>query len=127
MVDYGNSQNQILSLKNNKKHYNPKWKSSSTPTKNAMQDHRAQDFVPATALQYPRQPKNGDWEGRTMSHPQLSDVIDLPGVADLPAQARWLFARALTAEMQGNTNQAQELLELAVEWEEALSAPESVA
>jgi hypothetical protein len=47
-----------------------------------------------------------------MHHPQLSDVIKLPGIADLPAQVRWLFARALQAE---------------VEWEAALLIPEPVA
>jgi hypothetical protein len=62
-----------------------------------------------------------------MHHPQLSDVIKLPGVADLPAQVRWLFARSLTAEMEGNRKQAEDLLELAIEWEEALRMPEPVA
>jgi hypothetical protein len=62
-----------------------------------------------------------------MHHPQLSEVIKLPGVADLPAQVRWLFARALTAESEGNAIQAAELLDLAVEWEAALLIPEPVA
>ena len=62
-----------------------------------------------------------------MYHPQLSEVITLPGVADLPAQVRWLFARALTAESEGNAKQAENLLELAVEWEAALLMPEPVA
>jgi hypothetical protein len=62
-----------------------------------------------------------------MHHPQLSDVIKLHGVADLPAQVRWFFARALQAEIEGNTTQAEELLELAVEWEAALFMPEPVA
>ncbi len=62
-----------------------------------------------------------------MHHPQLSQVIKLIGVADLPAQVRWLFARALLAELEGNSKQAQELLDLAVEWETALLMPEPVA
>jgi hypothetical protein len=62
-----------------------------------------------------------------MHHPQLSDVITLSGVADLPAQVRRLFARALTAEIKGNRKQAETLLELAVEWEAALFMPEPVA
>jgi hypothetical protein len=62
-----------------------------------------------------------------MDHPQLSDIIKLHGVADLPAQVRWLFARALQAEMEGNRTQADDLLELAVDWEEALCTPEPVA
>jgi hypothetical protein len=62
-----------------------------------------------------------------MHYSTLSDVIKLPGVADLPAQVRWLFARALTAEMEGNRKQAAELLGLAVEWEAGLFAPEPVA
>jgi hypothetical protein len=60
-------------------------------------------------------------------HPQLSEVIKLHGVADLPAQVRWLFARALLAEMEGNATQAEDLLDLAVEWETALLMPEPVA
>ena len=71
--------------------------------------------------------KNCEGAGRTMHYPQLSEVIKLPGVADLPAQVRWLFARALKAELEGETSQAEELLELAVEWEAALFAPEPVA
>jgi hypothetical protein len=62
-----------------------------------------------------------------MHHPQLSDVIKLPGVSDLPAQVRWLFARAVKAEMEGDPTKAEELLELAVEWEAALLTPEPVA
>jgi hypothetical protein len=62
-----------------------------------------------------------------MHHPQLSDVITLTGVADLPLQVRWLFARALMVEMEGNRSQAEALLKLAVEWEEALSTPEPAA
>jgi hypothetical protein len=68
-----------------------------------------------------------DGEGRTMHHPQLSDIIKLHGVADLPAQVRWLFARALTAELEGNRKQGEDLLELAVDWEAALLIPEPVA
>jgi hypothetical protein len=60
-------------------------------------------------------------------HPALSEIIKLPGVADLPAQVRWLFARSLKAEMEGNRKQAEELLQLAVEWEAALLTPEPVA
>ena len=62
-----------------------------------------------------------------MHHPQLSDVIKLPGVADLPAQVSWLFARSLTAEIEGDPAKAEELLELAVEWEAVLLIPEPVA
>jgi hypothetical protein len=62
-----------------------------------------------------------------MHHPQLSEVIKLPGVADLPAQVLWFFARALIAELEGNATQAAELLNLAVEWEAALLIPEPVA
>jgi hypothetical protein len=62
-----------------------------------------------------------------MHHATLSEVIKLPGVTDLPAQVRWLFAQALKAEMEGDSAQAEELLELAVEWEAALFAPEPVA
>jgi hypothetical protein len=62
-----------------------------------------------------------------MHHPQLSEVITLPGVSDLPAQVCWFFARALKAESKGNTKQAEELLCLAVEWEAALFIPEPVA
>jgi hypothetical protein len=62
-----------------------------------------------------------------MHHPQLSDVLKLPGVADLPAQVRWLFAQALQAELEGDPTKAEELLELAVEWEAALRMPEPVA
>jgi hypothetical protein len=62
-----------------------------------------------------------------MHHLQLSDVIKLPGVADMPAQVRWLFARALTAESEGKATQAEAPLELAVEWEAALLIPEPVA
>jgi hypothetical protein len=62
-----------------------------------------------------------------MHHPQLSEIIKLPGVADLPAQVCWLFARSLTAEMEGNRQLAEGLLELAVEWEAALLTPEPVA
>jgi hypothetical protein len=62
-----------------------------------------------------------------MRYPQLSEVIKLPGVSDLPAQVRWLFARALQAELEGNETQAEDLLELAVEWEAVLIAPEPVA
>jgi hypothetical protein len=66
--------------------------------------------------------------GRTTIHEsQLSEAIKLPGVADLPAQVRWLFARALKAESEGETMQTAELLALAVEWEEALLIPEPVA
>jgi hypothetical protein len=50
-----------------------------------------------------------------MNHPQL---------ADLPAQVRWLFARALIAELEGNRKQAEALMELAIEWEAALLTPE---
>jgi hypothetical protein len=62
-----------------------------------------------------------------MHHPQLSEVISFPGVSDLPAQVRWLFARAVKAEMEGDPTKAEELLELAVEWEAALLTPEPVA
>jgi hypothetical protein len=62
-----------------------------------------------------------------MHHSQLSEVITLPGVSDLPAQVRWLFARALKAESEGETTQAEELLRLAVEWEEAFFAPDPAA
>jgi hypothetical protein len=62
-----------------------------------------------------------------MHHPQLSDVIMLSGVSDLPAQVRWLFVRALTAELEGNRKRAEDLLELAIEWEAALLIPEPVA
>jgi hypothetical protein len=62
-----------------------------------------------------------------MHHPQLSEVINLLGVADLPAQVCWLFARALKAELEGNRKQAEDLLELAIEWEAALLIPEPVA
>jgi hypothetical protein len=62
-----------------------------------------------------------------MYHPQLSEVLKLPGVADLPAQVRCLFARALTAEMEGKRKQAEDLMELAIEWEVALLMPEPVA
>jgi hypothetical protein len=62
-----------------------------------------------------------------MHQPKLSEVIKLPGVADLPAQVRWLFARALTAESEGDTTRAAELLDLAIEWEAGLLSPEPVA
>jgi hypothetical protein len=62
-----------------------------------------------------------------MHHSQLTEVIKLPGVSDLPAQVRWFFAQALKAEMEGNMKQAEELLQLAVDWEDALFAPEPVA
>jgi hypothetical protein len=62
-----------------------------------------------------------------MRQSTLSEVIKLPGVSDLPAQVRWFFAQALKAEMEGNAKQAEELMHLAVEWEEALFAPEPVA
>jgi ParB/RepB/Spo0J family partition protein len=51
-----------------------------------------------------------------MHHLHLSEIINLPGVADLPAQVRWLFARSLKAESEGNTKQAENLLELAIDW-----------
>ena len=62
-----------------------------------------------------------------MHHPALSEIIKLPGVADLPAQVCWLFSRSLTAEIEGDPAKAEELLELAVEWEAALLFPEPVA
>ena len=62
-----------------------------------------------------------------MHHPALSEIIKLPGVADLPAQVCWLFTRALTVELEGNRKLAEDLLDLAIEWEAALLAPEPVA
>jgi hypothetical protein len=62
-----------------------------------------------------------------MCHSTLSEALKLPGVSDLPAQVRWFFANALKAEMEGNTKQAEELLRLAVDWEDGLSTPEPVA
>jgi hypothetical protein len=61
-----------------------------------------------------------------MHHAALSEIIKLPGVSDLPAQVRWFFAQALKAEMEGNVTLAEVELHLAVEAEDALSAPAPV-
>jgi hypothetical protein len=62
-----------------------------------------------------------------MSQPTFVEVAQRSGVKDLPAKVRLHFTKALIAEMEGNTTLAEVELHLAVEAEDALTAPEPVA
>jgi hypothetical protein len=62
-----------------------------------------------------------------MTNSTLLEVAQLPGVKDLPLQARRHFAKAIIAEMEGDTTLAEVELHRAVEAEAALSAPAPVA
>jgi hypothetical protein len=62
-----------------------------------------------------------------MNQSQLLEIARLPGVSDLPVQVKWHIAKALIAEMEGYTSRAESELNLAVEAEDALSAPAPAA
>jgi hypothetical protein len=62
-----------------------------------------------------------------MNQPAVLELAQLPGVKDLPVQVRWRFAKAIIAEREGNTTQAEVELHLAVEAEAAISDPAPVA
>ena len=62
-----------------------------------------------------------------MTQPSFVEVAQLPGVNDLPGKVRLHFTKALIAEQEGNTTQAEVELNLAVEAEAAYSNPAPVA
>jgi hypothetical protein len=57
-----------------------------------------------------------------MKQPTVLEIAQLPGVSDLPIQVKWHFAKALIYEKDGNTDSAEAYLDLAVYWENSLSA-----
>lgn len=52
----------------------------------------------------------------------MMEVYKFPGIADLPMQVRMLFGKAWMAEHQGNIEEAEKLLDQAVEKEAELAA-----